>query len=163
MAGQLRPDLVHGDVHGPVRADQQGQLGQQLGQVEAPLELGGRDVAVAGVEQDDVGALRAGQQDAVGGQRPVRDPVLVQPQHGGPDAGQLVIGGRGGQPGQGGAGAPLAAQHRRLGADPDQGAQLGGRHPGVLHRVDQQGLALDGALHGQRGAARDLGPEPDRR
>ena len=59
-----------------VRPDQQGQLGQQLRQVEAELEVGGRHVTVAGIKQDDVAIV--GEHDAVPGQGPVRDAVSMQ-------------------------------------------------------------------------------------
>ena len=47
---------------GPVRPDQQRQLGQQLGQVQAQLDVARGDVAVARLEQHD--AAEAGWQSA---------------------------------------------------------------------------------------------------
>ena len=72
----VRTRLLQRQVSGPLRPDVERELGQELGHVQADLQVAGGHVAVARVEQHDL--VVAGQQDAVGGQRPVRDPVLVQ-------------------------------------------------------------------------------------
>ena len=63
----VRPRLLQRQVSGALRSDVEGQLGQQLGHVQAHLQVAGGHVAVARVEQHDL--VIAGQQDAVGGQR----------------------------------------------------------------------------------------------
>jgi len=49
-----RPDLAPGQVRGPVRPDQRGELGEQLGQVQPQLQIAGGDIPAARVEQHDL-------------------------------------------------------------------------------------------------------------
>jgi hypothetical protein len=79
--------LPHRQAGGPVRPDDQGELGDELGHVQADLQVAGCYVAVAGVEQH--GLAVAGEQDAVRGQAPVRDLAGVQPADRIPDLAEL--------------------------------------------------------------------------
>ncbi len=83
-------NLRQREVSRAVRADQQGQLGHELGQIEAKLEVGRGHVAGTRIEQNDVTVV--GEHDVVRGQRPVRDAVGVQLEDGVPDPPQLLIG-----------------------------------------------------------------------
>ncbi len=90
QAGQILPaDLLDREIGRPVGSHEQCRLRDELGQVDARLQVAGGHVAVARVEQDD---LAAREHDPVGGQGTVRDPVLVQPQYRVPHLPELVVG-----------------------------------------------------------------------
>ena len=154
-----RPELAQRQIRGPVRPDQRGQLGEQLGQVQPQLQVGGGHVPAARIEQDDLASTV--EQDPVRGQRPVRDPVRVQPVHRVPHRLQLGIGQRPGQVGQRGPAGLLRRQREGFRPDPDQGAQLGCRHPGVLDRVREQGRALRRRVGAERRPPGDRPAQPD--
>ena len=73
----VRAQLRHRQPGGAVRPDDKGKLGDELGHVQADLQVAGCHVAVARVEQH--GLAVAGEQDAIRGQAPVRDLAGVQP------------------------------------------------------------------------------------
>jgi hypothetical protein len=127
------------------------RFGQQLGHVQAYLQVAGGHVAVAGVEQHDL--VVAGQQDTVGGQGPVRDPVIVQDLHGVPDVPELGVGNPGIPRGQRRPVVVLESEHGGFRADPDHRAQLGRWRARVLGCVGQQRPALHDPVRRQRRAA----------
>ena len=136
---------------GPVRSDDERELGQQLGHVQAYLQVAGGDVAVTRVEQHDLAVV--GQQDPVRGQPAVGDVPGVQLSHRVPDLPQFFVAAAGVALGQGGPGGVLEGEDRGFRPDPDQGAQPRRRRVRVFGRVGQQGPALDGAVHRQRSVA----------
>ncbi len=156
----VRARLLQRQVSGPLRPDVEGQLGQELGQVQAHLQVAGGHVAVARVEQHHL--VIAGQQDAVGGQRPVRDPVLVQHAHGVPDVPQLGIGAPGLALGQRRPVVVVVGEHGGFGSDPDHRPQPGGGRARVFGRVGQQRPALHGPVRRQGRAAGDLPAQQER-
>ena len=148
------------EAGGPVRADVEGEFGDELGDVEADLQVAGGHVAVAGVEQH--GLVIAGEQDPVRGQRPVGHLAGVQPGDRVPDLPELLVAAPGVAPGQRGPVVVLVGEHGGLGADPDQRAQPRRGHVGVFRRVGQQRPALDHPVHRHRGAARHRPEQPHR-
>ena len=145
---------------GPVRADVEGEFGEELGDVEADLQVAGCHVAVAGVEQH--GLAIAGEQDPVRGQPPVGHLAGVQPAHRVPDLPELLVAAPGVAAGQRGPVVVLVGEHGGFGADPDQRAQPRRGHAGVFRRVGQQRPALDHPVHRHRGAARHRPEQPHR-
>ena len=97
----LRARFLQGEAGGAVRADVEGEFGQELGDVQADLQVAGCHVAVAGVEQHGLAA--AGEQDPVRGQPPVGHLAGVQPGDRVPDVPELVVAAPGIAPGQRGA------------------------------------------------------------
>jgi hypothetical protein len=85
----VRARLFQGQVGRPVRPDVERELGDQLGQVEADLQVAGGHVPVAGVEQHGLAAV--GEQDAVRGQPAVGDMMGVQPADRVPDLLEFVV------------------------------------------------------------------------
>ncbi len=73
----VRAQLRLRQAGGAVRPDDKGKLGDELGHVQADLQVAGCHDAVARVEQHGLAVV--GEQDAIRGQAPVRDLVGVQP------------------------------------------------------------------------------------
>ena len=71
--------------HGPLGADQHGQGGERLGDVDAPSELAGGDLAGVQVAQADP---RGHRDQGVAGEPAVGDMRGVHPLHRRPDVGQ---------------------------------------------------------------------------
>ena len=92
----------------------------------------------------------------------MRDAVSVQPEHRVPDAAKLGIGRPGVLLGQRRPLVMLEGEREGLGADPDQGLQPGGAHPGLLGRVAQQRPALHRPVQRNRRAVRHLALQPRR-
>ena len=111
-----------------------------------------------GRQQQD--PVAGGEQDVVGGERPVRDPVRVQPEHVVPDPAELGVGRREGEVGQRRAVVMLVGEHGRLLAGLDQGAEPGHGDARVLGRVREQRQPLDRAVLRQRRPARHLPLQP---
>ena len=156
----LRARFLQGEAGGAVRADVEGEFGQELGDVQADLQVAGCHVAVAGVEQHGLAA--AGEQDPVRGQPPVGHLAGVQPGDRVPDVRELVVAAPGIAPGQRGPVVVLEGEYGGFRADADDGAQPRRGHVGVLGRVGQQSPALDHPVHRQRGAARHRREQPHR-
>ncbi len=152
--------FLEGEAGGPVRSHVERELGQELGDVQADLQVAGGHVAVARVEQH--GLAVAGQQDAVRGQPPVGDVAGVQPVHRVPDVPELGVAAPGIPRGQRGPVVVVEGEHGGFRADPDQGAQPRRGHARVFRRVGQQRPALDRPVHRQRGVARHLPEQPHR-
>ena len=88
-ASCLGADDLSGAGHGPVRADHDGQRGQQFGEVEVLLPLGGGQLGEAEVGQPwppVVPGHHVGRP-----QGPVGDPGAVQPVHVGPQPAEEVV------------------------------------------------------------------------
>ena len=147
----VRAHLRHRQAGGTVRPDDKGELGDELGHVQADLQVAGCHVAVARVEQHGLAVV--GEQDAIRGQAPVRDLAGVQPADRVPDLAELGVAAAGIPLGQRRPLVVLIGQHGGFGTDPDHGAQPRRGRARVLGRVGQQGPALDRVLHRQRGVA----------
>ena len=147
----VRAHLLHRQAGGAVRPDDQGELGEELGHVQADLQVAGCYVAVARVEQH--GLAVAGEQDAIRGQAPVRDLAGVQPADRIPDLAELGVAAAAIPLGQRRALVVLVGQHGGFGTGPDHGAQPRRGRARLLGRVGQQGPAPDRAIHRQRGGA----------
>ena len=173
---------------GPVRPDQQGQLGEELGQVQAQLQVAGRHVAVARLEQHDLcrRCRRRGRRRRCSGRRPEpgsrspppRWPSLVSRMRSAVSARcvtraacsrsttsqtcrELRVGRR-----RAASSARVVPSWLSLASTAASGPTLisarsrGVGTPASSRRVGQQGPPLDGPLDGERRAARYLRRQP---
>ena len=134
-------------------------VGEQLGQVQTQLQVAGRDVAAARVEQLDL-AVRAMMILSAVSDRWV-DPVRVQPEHRVPHVLHFRVGHRAAPLGQRRAAIGVGGQRHSVRADPQHGPQPRRADTGVFHRVGQQRPALGQPLGGQRGPPGHLVAQPD--
>ena len=141
----VRASLLQGQAGGPVRADVEGEFGDELGQVQADLQVAGGYVAVARVEQHGLAVV--GEQDAVRGQPAMGDMTGVQPVHRVPDLLELVVAAAGIPLGQRRPVVVLVGEHGGLGTHSDQGAQPRRGRARVFRRVGEQRPVLDRAVH----------------